>query len=134
MGIRRGRSSEPYTSRHRADRFAQTVADHCGVKMPLLGILADEQNELQTWQKRHQSLAPQFGAFPARRQVAAVGVKAGETEAHSHDGDDLRIVEDLFVNPEPAAQPHARRISIWAPRSMRADTRRLTDDAEARGG
>ena len=66
--------------------------------------------------------APEFGAFPARGQVAAFAVETGETEPHRHHGDDLRIVEDLFPDPEPAAQPHARWIVLcWPPGRVRPD-------------
>ena len=73
------------------------------LKTSLLGVLPDEQDELQIGESRKHALAPQFGAFATWRQVAAFGVKAWETEAHSHDGDDLRIVENLLPDSEPAA-------------------------------
>ena len=86
-----------------ADRLAQTLSDGLRAKMPSLRILADEQNELQVGEKREESFAPQFGAFAARRQVAALGVVTRETEPHRHDRYRLRIVEDLFADAEPAA-------------------------------
>src|SRR5271163_825526 len=79
-----------------ADRFAQSLGDGARAKMPLLGVLADEQNEFEIGQQRKHWLAPQFGAFATWRQVAALGVKARETEAHGDDGDDLRIVENVL--------------------------------------
>src|SRR3984885_13821504 len=102
--------------------------------MPSLGVLADEENEFEVGHERKHLLAPQFSAFAARRQVAALGVKARETEAHGHDGDDLRIVENLLANAEPAAQADARRVGIGTARGMDSHPRRLTGDADARGG
>src|ERR1700729_3049678 len=116
------------------DRFAQAFADNLRAKMPLLSILSDEQNELQIGQKRKHLLAPELGAFSALRQVAAFAVETRETEPHRHDRNRLRIVEDLFPDPEPAAQSHARWIGVGAPRSMHPDARSLTGDAEAGGG
>ena len=46
--------------------------------MPFLGVLADKQNEFQIGHERKQPLAPQFGAFAARRQVAPLGVEPGK--------------------------------------------------------
>ena len=58
--------------------FVQPLGDGPRVQTPLLGMLAHEQNELQIRQKPKQSLAPQFGAFATRRQVAALGVVTGK--------------------------------------------------------
>ena len=80
---------------------------HGPFKVPFLGVLADEENELQIGQSGEHWLAPQFGAFTTWRQVTALGVKAGEAEAHGHDGDDLRIVENALTDAEPAAQADA---------------------------
>src|ERR1700690_2365282 len=102
--------------------------------MPSLGVLADEENEFEVGHERKHLLAPQFRAFAARRQVAALRVKARETEAHGHDGDDLRSVENLLANAEPAAQADARRVGIGTARGMDANPRRLAGDANARGG
>ena len=101
--------------------------------MPFLRVLADEENEFQIGQSREHWLAPQFGAFAAWRQVAAFGVKARETEAHGHDGDDLRIVENALTDAEPAAQADARRVGIGTTRGMDSNPRRLAGDANARG-
>ena len=78
--------------------------------------------------------ALQFGAFTTWRQVAAFGVKAWETEAHSYDGDDLRIVENALTDAKPAAQAYARRVGIGTTRGMDTNPRRLAGDANARGG
>jgi hypothetical protein len=80
--------------------------------MPFLRVLTDEENELQIGESREHWLAPQLGAFATWRQVAAFGVKAGEAEAHSHDGDDLWIVENALTEPKPVAQPDAGRVGI----------------------
>jgi hypothetical protein len=48
------------------DRFAQALPDDRRAKMPLLGVLADQQNKLQIRQEREQSLAPQLRTFAAR--------------------------------------------------------------------
>src|ERR1700722_12796253 len=117
-----------------SDRFAQTLADKFRAKMPFLRVLPNEQNELQIGESRKHSLAPQFGAFAARRQVAALDVEAGEAEAHGRHGHDLRIVEHVLSDPEPAAQPDARRVRIGTARGMDADAWRLAGDADARGG
>jgi hypothetical protein len=100
---------------------------------PFLRVLPDEQNEFQIGQSRKHWLAPQFGAFPTWRQVAAFCVKAWETEAHSHDGDDLRIVENALTDAKPAAQADARRVGIGTSRGMDTNPRRLAGDANARG-
>ena len=102
--------------------------------MPFLGVLPDEQNELQIGESRKHALAPQLRAFAARGQVAALGVEAGEAEAHGRDGDDLWIVENVLADAEPAAQPDARRIGVGTARGMDPDARRLAGDANARGG
>jgi hypothetical protein len=78
--------------------------------------------------------APQFGAFATWRQVAAFGVKARETEAHGHDGDDLRIVANVLADAEPATQADARRVGIGTARGMDSHSRRLPGYANARGG
>ena len=117
-----------------ADGFTQSFCGGLRTKMPLLGVLADEQNELQIGHERKHWLAPQFGAFPPRRHISAIGVEAGEAEAHWNDGDPLGIVEDLLSDAEPEAQARARRIGVWTPRSMDTDARRLPRDAETGGG
>ena len=66
--------------------------------------------------------------------MEAGGVKAWETEAHSYDGDDLRIVENALTDAKPAAQADARRVGIGTTRGMDPSPRRLAGDANARGG
>jgi hypothetical protein len=102
--------------------------------MPFLGVLADEENELQIGESREHWLAPQFGAFTTWREIAAFGVKARETEAHGHDGDDPRIVENALTDAEPAPQPDAGWVGIGSTRGMDSNPRRLAGDANARGG
>ena len=75
--------------------------------MPFLGVLPDEQDELQIAESGKHALTPQLRAFAARRQIAAVGVEAGEAEAHGDDGDDPWIVENVLADVEPAAQADA---------------------------
>src|SRR5580704_899049 len=55
-------------------RTRDLLADKFRAKMPFLRVLPNEQNELQIGESRKHSLAPQFGAFAARRQVAALDV------------------------------------------------------------
>src|ERR1700760_2242212 len=102
--------------------------------MPFLRVLPDEQNELQIGKSCKHAPAPEFRAFTAWRQIAALGVEAGETEAHGHDGYDLWIVENVLADSEPTAQANARRVRVGPARSMNPDTRRLAGDANARRG
>jgi hypothetical protein len=102
--------------------------------MPFLRVLADKENEFEVGKKRKHFLAPQFSAFATWRQVAALRVKAGEAEAHGHDGDDLRIVENVLADAEPAAQADAGTVGIGTTGSMDSNPRRLAGDANARGG
>jgi hypothetical protein len=107
MGTRRGWSVMGFCFPGLDAKGGDLPPDKFRAKVPFLSVLPDEQNEFQIGKKRKHWLAPQFGAFATWRQVAAFGVKARETEAHSHDGDDLRIVENLFTDAEPAAQADA---------------------------
>src|SRR5208337_1136315 len=117
-----------------ADRIGQSPGGDCPIQMPLLRIVAHEQNELEIGESRKQSLAPGFRAFAARRHVAAFGVEARKAESHRHDGDLRRIVEYRLADPEPLAQADAGWIGEGAPRGMNPGARRLAGDAEARGG
>src|SRR5260370_18548795 len=75
--------------------------------MPLLGIEADDQNELDIGQMLEDPRTPDFGAFAARREIAALRVEPRKATAHRYDREPPRIIENLFADPEPAAQAHA---------------------------
>src|SRR5271155_3307247 len=115
-----------------ADGFGQPGGDECRAEMPRLGVLADEQDELEIGQAMKQSLAPGLRAFAARRQVPAFGVETRKAESHRHDRNLHRIVEYLLADPEPLAQADAGRIGEGASRDVNPDARRLAGDAEAR--
>ena len=107
-------------------------ATACRAEALLLRVLADKQNELEIWQTLKDACAPNLRALAARRQVAAFGVETRETESHRHDRNLLRIIENLFADPEPLAQADARRIGERTSRGMDPDAGRLAGDAEAR--
>lgn len=60
------------------DRFGQPSGGGSPVEMPRLGVLADEQDELEIGQAGKQSLAPGLRAFAARRQVAPLALSPGK--------------------------------------------------------
>src|SRR5258708_36092606 len=66
--------------------------------------------------------------FSPRSAIAGVGIVAGETETHRHDGHGGLVVEGLAVEPDPVAQPIAARVVERKARVVHADPRRLADD------
>src|SRR5437870_586864 len=77
---------------------------------------------------------PSAGAFPARGQVSARAIMAGEAESHGHDGDPFLIVELLPGQAEPAAQAVAGRVAEGDARGVHAHAGRLAADADAGRG
>ncbi len=85
-------------------RLCQSAALPFG-QVEIARIAADHQHEPEVGQARKDRASPAERAFAARRQVAALGVEAGEAMAHRHDGDLAGIVEARLVEAEPETQP-----------------------------
>src|SRR3990167_2129960 len=101
--------------------------------MPLLRVRADKNRGPDLGKEIEEAPPPQRRAFLARRPVAALGVMARKAEAHRHDRDLRRIVENLGTDPEPIAQAVAGGVGERAPAFMNACARRLTENFKARG-
>ena len=82
--------------------------------------------------RRKQSLAPELGAFPARRQVAAFAVETWETEPHRHHGDDLQDRRRSL--PRSRASCAAARPTDQCTGAPTRAPGRLAPDRRCRGG
>ena len=102
------------------------------VEVPFLGIVPDQEHQLDIGQLFQNKRVPGFRAFPPGRKVAALGIDSGKAKSHGNDGDRSRIVEDLLVEPEPAAKAHTGWVSVRPARRVSPRARRLADDADAR--
>jgi len=96
-----------------------------------LRVLADEQRQLHLLHLREQLLVPQLGAFPARRQVAALS-SAGVAVAHRHDRHARGVVEHLALDAEPAAQLVAAAVVPRYAGLVHREAGRLADDEQPR--
>lgn len=94
-----------------------------------LGVLPDEQGQLDHRQPGEQMTEPQARAFASRRQVAAVAA-AGIAVAHRNDGNARFIVEEVAGDAHPRPQPHSARIVPGNAGGVHTQARRLADDED----
>ncbi|MOA21951.1 hypothetical protein D3C78_1424730 [compost metagenome] len=99
-----------------------------------LCILADGEDQLHLRHCHHHPLAPVRRTFAPGRQVAALVVITGKTEAHGHDGETIRVIECLPIDIKPLAQPVTRGIVEGQPRFVHTKPRRLPGNKDARLG
>src|SRR5512146_2338073 len=80
-----------------------------------LGVLADQERQLQIWQVLQQAFVPKRCALGARRLVAAIVAGAGIAEPHGEDGDFCFIVETRGLEPQPLAQSTYSMLNLAGP-------------------
>jgi len=114
---------------HRARQVAPAIIG----QMPALGVLPDEQHQLEIWQCRHQSRTPEWCAFASWWQVATLGIQAWKAEAHGNDGDARNVIEFVIRHAHPLAQAHARGIRERRAGCMNARAWCLPEHANAGG-
>ena len=78
-----------------------------------------------------QPTMPRAGALGTRGRVAAAGF-SGVTESHRDDGDVLRVVERVAVEPHPAPQAFATRVVPRNSRGVNSGSRGLSRNQDFR--
>ena len=100
--------------------------------MPVLGILADGDDQLDLRHRRDHRFPPLGRAFRAGRQVATLRVLTGEAEAHRHDGDTGAVVKHLGCQIEPLPQAVARGVGEGDAAGVHTGSRRLPGNQDPR--
>jgi hypothetical protein len=110
-------------------RFGQRRLAAVGQKMAL-GILTDEQRQINPPQLGQQMIEPQRRALTARRHITAIST-AWITITHGNDGDARLIIKDVLSHPHPSAQSLATGIAPRNAGRVHAHAGRLANDEDA---
>jgi len=73
-------------------------------QMPVLGVLADNQDQLHVDKPRHELRSPSQRAFLSGRKVSRL-TRPWIAESHWQDGNASRVVEGFGVHAQPVTQP-----------------------------
>ena len=105
-----------------------------GAEMPALSVGADEQDEFERCQFRHEAPTPERRAFLARREIAAFGILTWKAEAHGGNGNARFVVENGGRHVHPLAQAITGAVVERFSGGVNFCSWCLPDDENSRGG
>jgi hypothetical protein len=99
-------------------------------QMPGLRILANDQSQLNIWQKGQKLLAPLFPTFRPWRQIAGLA-GSGVTKTHGKKGNSATVIKHSAINSHPVTQTVTARIIERNSSLVHPPARRLRDNQNA---
>jgi hypothetical protein len=93
-----------------------------------MGVLTDQERQLQVGKVLDQAFVPKRCTFGARRLIASAFSGPGITKSHGQDCNSCRIVEDRAVQLQPVTQAIAACIIPRYAGLMNFAPGRLADD------